>query len=114
MRSRSLMIDSRKFGPSDASHRRMPASTVGYIVMGLALASTLVAMAIDEWTQLRELELITGGIALTASIIAAMIMACDLTGSPQRRDGLSRAIAGSALCGKFVWRQGAGRHKVRA
>jgi len=67
-------------GLSDASYRRVTTSTVGYILIAIGLAIALFAMALDEWTELRELELISGCIALTTSVIAAIIMACDLTG----------------------------------
>lgn len=53
------------------------------IALGLSLA--LLAMALDEWTVLHELELITGCIGLVISVIAATIAACDLT-SPGARN----------------------------
>jgi hypothetical protein len=66
-------------GLSDASYRRVTTSAVGYILIALGLAIALFAMAIDEWTELRELELISGCIALITSVIAAIMLACDLT-----------------------------------
>jgi hypothetical protein len=78
-RGRGWMTESMNTGPSDVSCRRVTASRVGYILIVLGLAIALFAMAIEEWTELRELELISGCIALTTSVIAAIMMACDLS-----------------------------------
>ena len=70
----------------------MTTSEVGYTLIIVGLSITLFAMALDEWTSLRELELITGCVGLIVSVIAAIIAACDLTGSREQRHELSRSI----------------------
>ena len=50
---------------------------VGYTLIVVGLSITLFAMALDEWTSLRELELISGCVGLIVSVIAAIVVACD-------------------------------------
>lgn len=55
---------------------------VGYTLIVVGLSITLFAMALDEWTNLRELELTSGCIGLIVSVIAAIIAAYDLPPKP--------------------------------
>jgi hypothetical protein len=54
-----------------------PAAGIGYLLILVGLAITLAAMGLDEWTRMRELELITGCLGLITSVAAAIIVACD-------------------------------------
>ena len=59
------------------ANRRVTAATVGYALMALGLAITLLAVALDAWTNLGELELISACMGLISSIVAAVILASD-------------------------------------
>jgi len=64
---------------SDATKRPATASRTGYILIVLGLSIALFAMALDEWTNLYELELVSGCVGLLTSVIAAIMAWCDLT-----------------------------------
>jgi hypothetical protein len=64
--------------------------------MAVGLSITLFAMALDEWTSLGELELISGCAGLITSVIAAIMAACDMMGARERREELPRAIPASS------------------
>lgn len=62
---------------SHANHRRVSISVIGYMLIALGLAITLIAVALDAWTDLGELELISASVGLITSIVAAVILATD-------------------------------------
>lgn len=59
--------------------RRASTSRLSYVLIGLALLITPVAMALDGWTQRQELELILGGLGLSSSVMAALVAVCDVS-----------------------------------
>lgn len=65
-------------GLSDSNGQPLTTSTVGYMLLILGLSITLFAMALDQWTGLRGLELTSGYVGLIISIIAAIISASDM------------------------------------
>ena len=72
-------------------HRSARTLTGSYVLLGLGSFITLMAMALDEWTELRGLELILGSLGLTTAILAALLVVCDL--SPDGRDSWTRELA---------------------
>jgi hypothetical protein len=62
---------------SGVSYRRVTMSTVGYMLIALGLFVTLFAVALDAWTHLGDLELISAYVGLITSIIAAVILTVD-------------------------------------
>ena len=69
---------------SDATKRPATTSRTGYILIVLGLSIALFAMALDEWTNLYELELVSGCVGLLTSVIAAIIAGGDLTWSREQ------------------------------
>lgn len=52
-------------------------SALGYLLIALGLSITLLAVALDAWTHLGELELISAYVGLITSIVAAVILTTD-------------------------------------
>ncbi|HVS77569.1 MAG TPA: hypothetical protein VHE11_11585 [Steroidobacteraceae bacterium] len=63
---------------SGAIHRRMTASSIGRMLIFIGLSMALFAMALDRWTDLSRLELVSGCAGLITSAVAAMLSTSDL------------------------------------
>ena len=81
--ARSLQAQVIDISAARANHRfrprelRVTISIIGYMLIALGLSITLLAMALDAWTHLGELELISAYVGLITSIVAAVILTTD-------------------------------------